>query len=193
MRRRTLTILVTACALVAGCASVPPGAPLAGAVPATQTPGARLAAALAAADAAAATGDQPALVRALADIEALGGRPDDPAGEAQLSAWHAKSGAAPIPLRGRTLGRGYRSGTITPGSNLVIAQTFLSGQKASIAVSAVDGKALGLSVLDGKDQPVCREQSQRASCSWIPLFTQRHTIQVRNPGPREVRYYLVID
>lgn len=186
-------ILASACVLVAGCSSVPAVAPLLEVSPAEQTPETRLAAALAAADVAAATGDRPALVRALADIEALGGRPDDAAGEAQLAAWQAKSGAPSIPLRGRTLGRGYRSGTITAGSNMVIAQTFLSGQKASIAVSVADGKALGLSVLDGKDKPVCREQAQRASCSWVPLFTQRHTIQVRNPGPREVRYYLVID
>ena len=135
----------------------------------------------------------PALAGALADVEALGGRPVDPADEAQLLAWRAQSGAPPIPMRGRTLGRGYRSGTITPGSNTVIEQTFLSGQKASIALSAADGKVLGLSVLDGKDQPVCREQSQRTSCSWVPLFTQRHTIRLRNPGPGEVRYYLVID
>jgi hypothetical protein len=192
MRYWTAT-LASACVLLAGCASVPTVAPLLEVSPAEQTPETRLATALATADAAASIGDRPALVRALADIEALGGRPDDPGGEALLAAWQAKSGAPSIPLRGRTLGRGYRSGTITPGSNLVIAQTFLSGQKASIAVSAVDGKALGLSVLDGEDKPVCREQSQRASCSWIPLFTQRHTIQVRNPGPREVRYYLVID
>ena len=112
---------------------------------------------------------------------------------AQLLAWRAQSGAPPIPMRGRTLGRGYRSGTITPGSNTVIEQTFLSGQKASIALAAADGKVLGLSVLDAKDQPVCREQSQRTSCSWVPLFTQRHTIRLRNPGPGEVRYYLVID
>ena len=129
----------------------------------------------------------------LADVEALGGRPVDPADEAQLLAWRAQSGAPPIPMRGRTLGRGYRSGTITPGSNTVIEQTFLSGQKASIALAAADGKVLGLSVLDAKDQPVCREQSQRTSCSWVPLFTQRHTIRLRNPGPGEVRYYLVID
>ena len=193
MRKRTLSPLVLACALVAGCASLPAQRPPAGAEAAPETPEGRLAAALAAADVAAASGDRPGLTRALADIEALGGRPDDAAGELQLAAWQARTGAASIPLRGRTLGRGYRSGTITPGSNMVIAQTFLSGQKASIAVSAVDGKALGLSVLDGKDKPVCREQSQRASCSWVPLFTQRHTIQVRNPGRREVRYYLVID
>jgi hypothetical protein len=186
-------ILSCACVPLAGCASVPRVAPLSEVSPAEQTPETRLAAALAAADAAAATGDRPALVRALADIEALGGRPEDRDGEAQLVAWQAKSGTPSIPLRGRTLGPGYRSGTITPGSNMVIAQTFLSGQKASIAVSAVDGKPLGLSVLDGEDKPVCREQAQRASCRWVPLFTQRHTIQVRNPGPREVRYYLVID
>lgn len=193
MRKQMLSTVIGMCALVAGCASVPVSAPFGEAGPATQTPHGRLAAALAAADVAAASGDSPALARALADIEALGGRPDDAVGALQLAAWQAKTGGVSIPLRGRTLGRGYRSGTITPGSNMVIAQTFLSGQKASIAVSAVDGKPLGLSVLDGKDQPVCREQSQRASCSWIPLFTQRHTIQVRNPGPREVRYYLVID
>jgi len=193
MKIGTLSVLLLACALAAGYASAPGVAPVAKSMPTEWTPERRLAAALAAADAAADAGNKPALARALADIEALGGRPDDSVGEARLAAWQAKSGATPIPLRGRALGRGYRSGTITPGSNMVIAQTFLSGQKASIAVSAVDGKALGLSVLDGEDKQVCREQSQRASCSWIPLFTQRHTIQVRNPGPREVRYYLVID
>jgi hypothetical protein len=193
MKQVVLAILLMGCAMVAGCASVRGVAPVAEGSSAELTPEGRLAAALAAADAAAATSNETALVRALSDIEALGGWPEDSAGEAQLAVWRERSGTAPIPLRGRTLGRGFRSGTITPGSHMVIAQTFLSGQKASIAVSAVDGKPLGLSVLDSKDQPVCREQSPRASCSWVPLFTQRHTIQVRNLGPREVRYYLVID
>lgn len=192
MRRAVALILFLACAVAAGCAPVSVGAPVVQALPAGQAPQERLAAALVAAEAASAMDDPQALARALADIDALGGRPDDPADEVRLAAWQAQSGVA-IPMRGRTLGRGYRSGTITPGSNMVIAQTFLSGQKASIALSATGGKELGLSVLDGRDQPVCREQSPRASCSWVPLFTQRHTIHLRNPGPREVRYYLVID
>jgi hypothetical protein len=179
--------------LIGACASVPAAAPLTEVAPVATTPQERLAEALAAADRAAEAGDRPALARALADVEALGGRPESPAEEVLLAAWHAQSGTAAIPLRGRTLGRGYRSGTITPGSNMVIAQTFLSGQKASIALSAADGKVLGLSVVDGTDRQVCQEEARRASCSWVPLFTQRHTIQLRNPGPREVRYFLVID
>ena len=191
MTARAFTL---ACLLAAGCAPLSADLPVAAGAPLTDaTPQERLAEALRAADRAALAGDEAALAGALADVEALGGRPVDPADEAQLLAWRAHSGAPPIPMRGRTLGRGYRSGTITPGSNTVIEQTFLSGQKASIALSAADGKVLGLSVLDGKDQPVCREQSQRTSCSWVPLFTQRHTIRLRNPGPGEVRYYLVID
>lgn len=179
--------------LPTACASVPVAGPLVEAAPAAMTPQERLAEALATADRAAESGDKPTLARALADIQALGGRPEDPAEEVRLAAWHAQSGTAPIPLRGRTLGRGYRSGTITSGSNMVIAQTFLSGQKASIALSAADGKVLGLSVNDGTDRQVCQEEARRASCSWVPLFTQRHTIHLRNPGAGEVRYYLVID
>ena len=190
MTARTLAL---ACLLVAACAPVSADLPVADAPLADATPQERLADAVRAADRAALAGDEAALAGALAEIDALGGRPLDPTGEVQLAAWRAQSGAPSIPLRGRTLGRGYRSGTITAGSNMVIEQTFLSGQKASIALSATDGKVLGLSVLDGKEKPVCREQSQRTSCSWIPLFTQRHTIRVRNPGPREVRYFLVID
>jgi len=193
MTARALAILIPACLLAAGCAPAVVGTALFEVPGAPQTPQERLADALAAADRAAEESDQAALAAALADIEALGGWSEDPADEARLAAWRAQSGASPAPMRGRTLGRGYRSGTITPGSNTVIEQTFLSGQKASIALSAADGKVLGLSVLDGQDQPVCREQSQRTSCSWIPLFTQRHTIRLRNPGPGAVRYYLVID
>jgi hypothetical protein len=193
MNARAPATLILACLMATGCAPGSAGIPLADAPFAAHTPQERLADALAAADHAASSGDQAALAAALADIDALGGRPDDTAGEVQLAAWHAKSGIAPIPRRGRALGRGYRSGEIMPASNMVIEQTFLSGQKASIALTATGGGVLGLSVLDGKDQPVCREQAQLASCSWVPLFTQRHTIRLRNPGPVEVRYYLVID
>jgi hypothetical protein len=188
------TAAILGCLLLAGCASGAADVPrAASALPADASPPERLADALRMADAAARTGDEARLAAALAEIEALGGRPEGPGEQLQLAAWQERSGSTPIPMRGRTLGRGYRSGTITPGSDTVIEQTFLSGQKASIALSAADGAVLALSVLDGADQQVCLQRARRTACSWVPLFTQRHTIRVSNPGPGDARYYLVVD
>ena len=187
-------LFLLACFLAAGCTSGAVQAPGPARLPmADASPQERLADALAAADLAARTGDRAGLASALADLEALRARPLEPAGEAQLAAWRRASGFEPIPMRGRTLGRGYRSGTINAGSDVVIEQTFLSGQRASIALSSADDGELALNVLDGREQSVCREQARRSTCSWVPLFTQRHTIRLTNRGREDVRYYLVVD
>ena len=82
MTARTLAL---ACLLVAACAPVSADLPVADAPLADATPQERLADAVRAADRAALAGDEAALAGALAEIDALGGRPLDPTGELHLA------------------------------------------------------------------------------------------------------------
>lgn len=159
----------------------------------TESKAMALAEALAQADTAAKSGDAAGLAQPLAMIAALGARPLDPAGAAALADWQARNPDQRPPLRGRALGPGYRNGMLGAGADLRIDQLFLSGQKASIALSSPDGAPLRLQVIDGDDQPVCQHTAARPSCEWIPIFTQRHAIHLINPGRREARFYLVIE
>lgn len=152
----------------------------------------RVADALALADKAARTGDDAALASPLATLAALGAQPLDDAAQSSLALWQAKAPDGP-PLRGRTLGPGYRYGTLNAGGDLQIEQTFLSGQKASIALFSPDAAQLRLQVIDGTSQAVCQHTAARPSCEWVPMFTQRHQIHVINPGRRKARFYLVVD
>jgi hypothetical protein len=169
-----------------------PQAPSRAALPAGADASMRLADALAQADLAAEAGDGAGLARSLAAIAAIGARPLDPSSTAQLAEWQNRS-PAPPPLRGRALGPGYRQGVLAPGDDLSLEQTFLSGQKASIALTTPSGSALLLQVIDGSAKPVCTDRAATASCRWIPIFTQRHTIRLSNPGQRQARFYLVIE
>lgn len=152
-----------------------------------------LADALAQADIAASTGQDADLVRPMAIIAALGARPLDAAGESELAQWQRRNPDTTPPMRGRTLGPGYRHGTLAAGDDLKIEQTFLSGQKASIALSSPDGSKLRLQVIDGAAQPICQHVAAQPSCEWIPVYTQRHVIQLTNPGKQQTRFYLVIE
>lgn len=152
-----------------------------------------LADALARADLAASQGKDSELARPLALIASLAAHPLDAAGEAELAAWQRRSPDQTPPLRGRTLGPGYRHGVLDAGGDLRIEQTFLSGQKASIALSSPTGARLRLEVIDGGAQAVCQHVAERPSCEWVPLYTQRHVIHLINPGKQKARFYLVID
>lgn len=152
-----------------------------------------LAAALAQADMAASTDNDGGLTQSLTTIAALDARPLDPATEAQLAQWQSQSPDTAPPLRGRTLGPGFRQGTLTAGGDLRIEQTFLSGQKASIALSTPGGSKLRLQVIDGAAKAVCQDVATTPACEWIPVFTQRHVIQLTNLGKQQTRFYLVIE
>lgn len=157
------------------------------------TPSVILADALARADLAASTNDATALARALATMGALGARPLDPAAQAQLAQWQSRSPVTAPPLRGRTLGPGFRKGTLTAGAELRIEQTFLSGQKASVALSTPDRARLRLEVIDNTAATICRNIASAPACAWIPIHTQRHVIQLTNLDRRNTRFYLVIE
>ncbi|KPF63149.1 hypothetical protein IP79_11080 [Porphyrobacter sp. AAP60] len=162
-------------------------APPAGAAASVQ-----LAEALAQADIAAETRNAAGLAQSLATIAALGARPLDASSAAQLAQWQSQS-PVPPPMRGRTLGPGYRQGVLAAGEGLSLEQSFLSGQKASIALTAPAGSALLLQVTDSSAKPVCTDRAATVSCQWIPIFTQRHTIRLTNPGQQSARFYLVIE
>ncbi len=199
MRLKAIPIAIAAVLAVAACSqgdrpeiaasSSPPESPAA--EPATN--GARLALALAAADRAAEAGDRDALEQSLAAIDRLGGKPADDAARSRFETWVAQRPVGAIPFRGRALGPGYRTGTIGAGETKDIEQTFLSGQRASIALSSPNGRTLRLGVTTSKEKPVCRKLAAQSSCNWVPVFTDRHHITVSNPGRAEARYYLVIE
>lgn len=156
--------------------------------------GERVALALATAQTAQTRSDRDGLARALGVIERSGARPlDDWTGADPVPAWRALVPATQSPLRGSPLGPGYRSGKANPGASDSFEQVFLSGKKASIALSTPSDTPLTLQVLDADRRPVCTTIDARRACRWVPLFTQRYVIEVRNGGNRVAEYFLVVE
>jgi hypothetical protein len=139
--------------------------------------------------------DRTALADALRVIERSGARPMEGwTGTDPVPAWRALvPGATGVALRGSPLGPGYRSGQIGAGKSDKFQQVFLSGRKASIALSTVGGEPLSLRVIDAAQKPVCVADAQRRACRWVPIFTQRYMIEVRNGGQSQANYFLVVD
>lgn len=156
--------------------------------------GERVALALSSAQTAQTKSDSAALAQALAVIERSGARPlGDWKGEDPVPAWRALVPETQSPLRGSPLGPGYRSGKASPGGSDSFEQVFLSGKKASIALSTPSDTPLTLQVLDADRRPVCTTADARRACRWVPLFTQRYVIEVRNGGNRVAEYFLVVE
>lgn len=150
----------------------------------------RLAVTLAEAEEAFARGDGQALARALERIDALGGHPLDE--HEQLAQWRQVAALTP-PMRGRPLGPGYRAGQLAPGGSEQIEQTFLSGERASIALSSPSKVQLTLHVANGREQAVCGRQGNPSQCNWVPIFTERYRITVTNQTSRPAHYFLVVE
>lgn len=155
----------------------------------------RVATALTAAERAERTSDRTALADALRVIERSGARPMAGwTGTDPVPGWRALiPGTTGAVLRGSPLGPGYRSGQIRAGQSDTFQQVFLSGRKASIALSTVGGEPLSLRVIDAAHKPVCVADAQRRACRWVPIFTQRYMIEVRNGGQSQANYFLVVD
>ncbi|MPS67579.1 MAG: hypothetical protein E2586_03685 [Novosphingobium sp.] len=157
--------------------------------------GERVATALAAAQDAQGRADQNALSDALRIIDRSGARPlEDWNGPDPVPAWRALlPDRAAVPLRGSPLGPGYRSGQVRPGKSESFQQVFLSGRKASIALSSPGGAPLSLRVVDADRKQVCVSETARQACRWVPIFTQRYVIEVRNSGESQASYFLVVE
>lgn len=154
----------------------------------------RLANAMAAAADAAKSGNKKALANAVRIIDATASHPIEISAADPLPSWRAAAaGSGSPPYRGRPLGPGYRSGTLDPGGQESFSQLFLSGTGATIALSAPTGDRLALKVLDPQAKPICEDGTGRGGmCKWVPLFTQRYTIEVSNLGKGDARYFLVV-
>ena len=183
-----LLAAVTACSGVRN-----PPRPVENVQPVEQTHEERLASVLAKADRAAAAGDRQALGDALVALDAMGAQALDDAAKTELANWDALRPNDVAPMRGRALGPGFKTGLIAPGASTVIEQTFLSGRKASIAMSTPAGETLALGVRNSEPRLLCEKRGARASCSWVPVFTDRYRIELANPGRQRARYYLVIN
>lgn len=179
-------LLVAACAAPALRADAP--------APPEPTRAERLAETLLQASEASLNGDRTTLARAITRLDHAGARPLPEAPEDPLPGWRAAAGTAEPPLRGSALGPGYRSGRIARGERERFAQLFLSGTASTIALSAPNGDRVELEVRDPQDRPVCRRVAgQSGACRWVPLFTQRYTIEVANLGEADARYFLVVE
>lgn len=189
-----------ALALAGGCAApqAETGAlarPAAEAAPVTAAPdrAAQVADALLLATRAEQAQDSAALVRATLRLSQLGATPQTGEDSAAMARWQASLPADTAPLRGRALGPAYRSEVLEPGGTAQLHQTFLGGRSAQIVVRVARGPAPQLVVRDQSDRQVCVINGDPARCRWIPLYTQRHRIEIVNIGPEPSRFYIVFD
>ena len=190
-----------ALAAVSGCAmsgTAPPVADM-GAFAQTEANGIaesaadRVAAALVAAEAADRAADRGELELAMLALDRLGAAPQTDADHARLDQWRGQLGTALPPMRGRALGPAYRSGSLRPGGKTSIEQTFLGGKRANIVVRVSAGAQLQLRVSDVASRQVCDKDSRVIQCRWMPLYTQRHRIELANLGDETSTYYIVFD
>lgn len=134
----------------------------------------------------------------IARLDALGVHLADNAGvDDPLGQWRSQAKAGEgTPWRGRALGPAYRRARVAPGESLVIEQIFLAGQRAQIAAQVAGGASgsqVDLAISNPRAEPVCtRQLAPRASCNWLPIFTERFNIALRNTGNREASVYLVV-
>lgn len=187
----SLGTLVLAMALAA-CAVTSPASPSLS-QPVPQPRAERLAEALAAAETAAADGDEPALRQALVTIDRLGATPLTDEDKATLNGWKTVSADAEPPMRGRTLGPAYRSGRISAGQRAIITQTFYGGEPANVSLRVAKGSPLRIRITDKTNRNVCEESAREASCRWMPLYTQVHQIELVNTRDQNSRYYIAFD
>jgi hypothetical protein len=194
-------VTVALLSMVAGCSSTPAGergiasasegeAELSSIAPDTAS---RVADALLAAEEAALSQDEPALRRAMLSLERLGAAPQTPTDIGRLEGWFAQTSGPMPPMRGRALGPAYRSGSLRPGAITRIEQTFLGGKSASIVVRVSDGPPLELRVIDQAQREVCEHSASVIQCRWMPLYTQRHRIEIINNRSQVSNYYIVFE
>ena len=193
-------VLVAAAALfAAGCSgSGPTAPPLAQpAAPAAPQPGAdraeHVAEALLMADRAERAKDQDALARAAQRLVRLGAAAQTEADGKVLERWFASLPSDAAPMRGRALGPAFRSGRLGPGAATQLNQTFLGGRSARIVLRVANGPAPRLVVQDQSGRQVCAAADDPVTCRWVPMYTQRHRIEIVNAGPAMSQFYIVFD
>lgn len=129
----------------------------------------------------------------VARLDALDVRLAEGAGDDPLGQWRAEHEVAGgIPWRGRALGPAYRRARVGAGESLRIEQVFLAGQRAEIAAQASGGGQVALAIANPRSEAVCeKELAPRANCNWLPIFTERFSIELKNSGSQPASVYIV--
>ncbi len=93
--------------------------------------------------------------------------------------------------RGRTLGPAYRRAQLPPGESMRIEQIFYAGERAEL-VAQTNGGEVALKVANPRAEAVCDKQlAPRADCRWLPIFTERFSIELENRSSDQASVYLV--
>lgn len=195
------TVLAVTLVLLGGCAGpgsgdgvqVPVAASAPSAPEAAPGPAERVAEALLSAALAERAQDGETLARATLQLERLGATPQTEADSAVMLRWRASLPADSQPLRGRALGPAYRSAMLDAGASTQLNQTFLGGRSAQIVLKVARGPAPRLVVRDQSDRQVCKADDDPVKCRWVPIYTQRHSIEIVNNGPGVSEFYIVFD
>lgn len=203
MRTASRRLAVAGLLLASGCAGLPQVVPPRVAEPAPvgvsaatdDAPGRaeRVAEALLMAAEAERAQDDAGLVRAASLLERLGATPQTDTDAAAMTRWLASLPGDAAPLRGRALGPAYRSGMLEPGGATQLHQTFLGGRSARIVLRVSKGPALRLVVSDQSNRQVCAVNDDPVTCRWMPLYTQRHRIEIVNTGRDQTEFFIVFD
>ena len=176
---------------LAGCAAE---GPQAASPPIAADMAERVAFALADADEAQQAGQRDRLAAALRVISASGAAPlaDAPGGD-PVPGWMQAVGEERPATRGSPFGPGYRVGQLAAGKAARIEQLFLSGERAKVVLSAPGRAQLALRIRNAREQAVCDREGTPNHCQWVPMFTERHSIEIANHSSEPARYFLVIE
>lgn len=123
-------------------------------------------------------------------LQRVGARPLLAEDAALLLRWSTARNRPLHNWRGRTLGPGFRHGTLAPGQELILEQIFSGGIAAAAAVSGTPEGALRLRIVAPDSSAVCDDTRQ---CVWRPRFTERYRLSLSNRGAQASRYFLVLD
>ena len=150
-------------------------------------------AALASGSEAASKGDIARLRVAVGDLRGSGATPVE-GGEDVGGRWSRTASAAPTPsYRERALGPGYRSLSLRSGGVWRFEQTFLGGQRARVAIVPTRAGSFTMQVTGDDEEMVCAASPTHRLCDWVPGYTTRFTIELRNPGPTPGDYFIVME
>jgi len=143
-------------------------------------------------------GSADTLARLSLQLSSLGAHPADDAEADRAQTYLAEARNRGFanetpPFRGRLLGPAYKSGTLAPGEASETSQLFLAGEQAEVVAIPVDATDLQLEIVEGEGERNCTPPptSARSVCRWIPVFTSRYHIRVRNTGNRASEFFLV--
>jgi hypothetical protein len=136
--------------------------------------------------------DRPALRAAARALVESGAQPVA-GGVDSAAQWGQQSGARTRPAsRDRALGPGYRQLTLASGAATAFEATFLAGQRARVAVVPAPSSTVALRVGEAGQPAICEAAPARPVCDWVPGYTARFQIEVRNPGSRAARLFIVV-